>query len=223
MVGECLTTCVERKMGSNADEITSHMNRMFTLQSQRMGNIEQTAEMLKAVENNIHDQQQNKVNDTTQLEINLKDIQIVGGGQEPRGEGTGEGERRRNHDDIVMGAETHYPSGGTTTPRGTPSSTIWHNTLPQNIKGQCLEPVAPRKWREIAKLRILDGRINEVYWSLARMIEKQDIAWAKARTVFLPKSSSTGIEAHRPAMPSEPFQGWLSRAIFQQYEGGLQP
>lgn len=57
-----------RKLDSNTDEITSRMTRMFTLQTQRMDNIEQTveaestltAEMLKAVENNIYDQQQNR-------------------------------------------------------------------------------------------------------------------------------------------------------------------
>lgn len=51
---------IDRKMGSNAGDITNHVNRMFTLQSQRMDNIEQRPEAntgnfagaLKAVDTN---------------------------------------------------------------------------------------------------------------------------------------------------------------------------
>lgn len=76
---------IERKMDSNADEVTNRMNRLFTLQSQRMDNIEQrleaepkrTADMLKAVDINIHYQQQDKANETTKLDVNLTGIEEI--------------------------------------------------------------------------------------------------------------------------------------------------
>lgn len=53
---------------------------------------------------------------------------------------------------------------------------LWYNALPQNIKDACLEPCAPRKWGEIADMRVQVGRTDEVYWALARMTENQDNA-----------------------------------------------
>lgn len=47
-------------------------------------------------------------------------------------------------------------------------------------------------------------------------------AWAHARAVFLPKSRSVDIEAHRPVAPSEPLQGWVSRVLMEQADG-MQP
>lgn len=52
--------------------------------------------------------------------------------------------------------------------------------------------------------------------------EPPPAARAKAHAVFPPKARSTDIEAHRPVVLSL-VQGWVSRAILQHYEEGLQP
>lgn len=61
---------------------------------------------------------------------------------------------------------------------------MWHNALQQNIRNKCLEPSAPRKWGETAKMRNQEGHINEVYWALARLSEKQDKAMRPAWTAI---------------------------------------
>lgn len=50
----------------------------------------------------------------------------------------------------------------------------WYNALLRNIQDKCLEPYAPRKLGDIAKMRVQHGHIND--WALPKMTEKQDKA-----------------------------------------------
>lgn len=54
-------------------------------------------------------------------------------------------------------------------------------------------------------------------------MEPLPTAWVKARAVFLPKSRSADIEAHRPAVPSEPLLGWASWSMLIHQEDAMQP
>lgn len=124
---------IDRKMDSNAEDITSHMNRVCTVQSQRMVTIEQrleaearkTEDALKAVETKTNDQQQNKMNDKSAIEMNLqaieqrtKDLEV--------GKSTDNKVRDKenagtyNDSCFQMDAETSFSEAGTTTRRGPP-------------------------------------------------------------------------------------------------------
>lgn len=64
---------------------------------------------------------------------------------------------------------------------------------------------------------------KDMWMPLAALPRGGPAARAKARSVFLLPIRSFDIEAHRPAVLSEPFQGWVSQAILQECEDGLQP
>lgn len=99
------------------------------------------------------------------------------------------------------------------------STESWHGTWAATCRGNARSfnsAVAAIRWFSDEQVDALGDIVRR--WLLGPA-EPLPAAWAQSRAVFLPKSRSADIEAHRPVVPSEPLQGSIADRASPNFQG----